>query len=100
MNEDYEILINDATVAEFVPKGFSKASGIQNACELFSIAREDTYAFGDSVNDLDMLRYVAHGVAMGNGTKEAKVAADYVTTELKDDGIYQGLLHYGLIREI
>ena len=52
------------------------------------------------MNDLDMLRYVAHGVAMGNGTKEAKEAADYVTTELKDDGIYQGLLYYGLIREI
>ncbi len=100
LKNDYEILIHDAPVAEFVPKGFSKASGIQKACELFSIAREDTYAFGDSVNDLDMLRYVAHGVAMGNGTKEAKEAADYVTTELKDDGIYQGLLHYGLIREI
>ncbi len=98
LKEDYEILIHAAPVAEFVPKGYSKASGIQKACELFSIAPEDTYAFGDSVNDLDMLRYVAHGIAMGNGTKEAKEAAEYVTADLKEDGIYQGLLHYGLIR--
>ena len=95
--DDYEILIHAAPVAEFVPKGYSKASGIRKACELFSVAQEDTYAFGDSVNDLDMLRYVAHGIAMGNGTKEAKEAAEYVTADLKEDGIYRGLEYYGLL---
>lgn len=97
LKADYEILIHEAPVAEFVPKAYSKASGIQMTCELLGIAQEDTYAFGDSVNDLEMLRFVAHGIAMGNGTEKAKEAAEYVTADLNEDGIYKGLKHFALI---
>jgi hydroxymethylpyrimidine pyrophosphatase-like HAD family hydrolase len=82
---------------EFVPNGFSKASGIKKTCEFLNIPLENTFAFGDSVNDLDMLSYVAHGVAMGNGTDDAKQAAEYVTSSLHEDGIMRGLEYYGLI---
>lgn len=78
-------------------RGYSKATGIAQMCRLAGVRREDTYAFGDSANDLEMLSFVAHGIAMGNGTKEAKEAAEYVTTDIEEDGIYNGLLHYGLI---
>ena len=61
------------------------------------IAREDTYAIGDSVNDLDMLAFVGHGIAMGNATQVAKDAAEYITTSLHEEGIYTALKHYGLI---
>ena len=64
---------------------------------MFDIPWEHTYAFGDSANDLEMLSYVAHSVAMGNGTQEVKETAEYVTTGVMDDGIYNGLKHYGLI---
>ena len=52
---------------------------------------------GDSENDLDMLAAAAVGIAMGNGTERAKATADYVTTAFDDDGIYNGLKHFGLI---
>lgn len=94
---EYDFLVHGPHAIEFVPVGFSKASGIAKACELLDIDRENTYAFGDSVNDLLMLSYVAHGIAMGNGTAEAKKAAEYVTSKLSDDGIDRGLKHYGLI---
>ncbi|MDY4839317.1 MAG: Cof-type HAD-IIB family hydrolase [Lachnospiraceae bacterium] len=97
LKDEYEIMIHEVPMAEFVPKGYSKASGIKKACELLDIKWEDTYAFGDSVNDLAMLRYVAHGIAMGNGSKAAKEAAEYVTSDIHEDGIYKGLQHYGLI---
>lgn len=97
LKDEYEILVHDMPMAEFVPKGFNKASGIKKTCELLNINWEDTYAFGDSVNDLDMLRYVPHGVAMGNGNEAAKAAAEYVTADIHEDGIYKGLSHYGLI---
>lgn len=97
LKDDYEILIHGMEIVEFVPKGFSKATGIQKTCELLGIKKEDTYAFGDSVNDLDMLKYAGHGIAMGNGTKEAQEAAEYVTADLHEDGIFKGLKHYGLI---
>lgn len=56
-----------------------------------------SYAFGDSINDVEMLKHVQHGIAMGNGTKAAKEAADYITAPLHEDGIYKGLEHFGLI---
>lgn len=95
--KDYEFLVHGTIVMEMIPKGFSKASGIARVCELLGIDRSDTYAFGDSVNDRDMLEYVQYGIAMGNGTDEAKAAADYVTSDIHEDGIYNGLKHFGLI---
>lgn len=84
-------------VVEFVPKGTSKATGIQKVCEILGADVTDTYAVGDSVNDLDMLSYVGHGIAMGNGTPVAKEAAEYVTTGINEDGIMYAMKHYGLI---
>ena len=66
-------------------------------CRHMGIKNEDTYAIGDSVNDLDMLSFVGHGIAMGNGTPPAKEAAEFVTTDIYDDGIKHAMEHYGLI---
>ena len=93
----YELLCHTPEVFEILPGGFSKAKGIQWICDYLGIAHEDTYAFGDSVNDLEMLRYVEHGIAMGNATKVAKEAADYVTTDIWADGIQEGLKRFSLI---
>ena len=84
-------------VNDFLPKGFNKATGIQEICRLLSIAHENTYSFGDSTNDLDMLEYTAHSAAMGDGMQQAKDAADFVTAPLMEDGIYKACEHYGLL---
>lgn len=97
LQDDYEFLDHSGHVMEMVPKGFSKASGIQFVCDMLGIDIADTYAFGDGINDCEMLRYVAHGVAMGNGSVAAKEAADYVTSDIHDDGIYNALKHFALI---
>ena len=41
------------------------------------ISREDSYAFGDSANDIDMIKYVKYGVAMGNSVPELLEIAPY-----------------------
>lgn len=97
VGEDFTIIYREGTFMEVVPKGFSKATGIQEICRMLNIAPEETYSFGDSTNDLDMLKYTAHSVAMGDGMQEAKNAAEYVTAPLAEDGIYQACRHYGLI---
>ena len=58
----------------------------------------DTYALGDSVNDLEMLQTVGHGIAMGNATDVVKKAAEYVTDSLFEAGVYNALSHYDLIK--
>lgn len=95
--EDFTVIAHGEELIEVVPAGHSKATGIAKMCEACGIAWEDTYAFGDGANDLEMLRFVAHGIAMGNGTPEAKEASEYVTAPIMEDGIERGLRHYGLI---
>ena len=93
----YRLLKHTPTVAEFIPEDSGKAKGMERVCELFDIPKEQTYAIGDSVNDLDMLEYAAHGICMGNGSEVAKAAAEYVTDALHEDGLYKAMEHYGLI---
>ncbi|GFO85988.1 Cof-type HAD-IIB family hydrolase [Anaerostipes butyraticus] len=86
-----------ANSVEFLPKGIQKAKGIEWILQETGFQRKDTYAFGDSANDIDMIRYVHYGTAMGNAVPELKEAADYVTERADQDGIARGLAHFGLI---
>lgn len=97
LNEHYDYMIHNPAVAEIVPKGHHKGTGIAKVCELLNMDISDTVAFGDSANDLQMLRAVGIGVAMGNGSDEVKAAADYVTTSLKEDGIWNACKRLELI---
>ena len=58
---------------------------------------EKTYAFGDSMNDLEIIQAAGVGIAMGNGAPELKEAADYVTSDIGEDGIYRACKHFHLI---
>ena len=51
------------------------------------ISRDDSYAFGDSANDIDMIQYVKYGTAMGNSVPELLEIAPYKTARADDDGI-------------
>lgn len=97
LTDDFDFMVHGDVVMEVVPKGYCKASGIAYVCEKLGIDVKDTYAFGDSANDLDMLDFAGVGVAMGNGTDVAKEHADYVTTDLHEDGIYRALKHFEVI---
>lgn len=88
---------SDLNVAEIVPKSYSKATGIKWICNYLNIDLKNTYAFGDSANDIDMIEVVNCGVAMGNASEALKKKADYITSPMKEDGIYNGLKHLGLI---
>lgn len=97
LEDEFDFMMHDSVVLECIPKGTSKATGIAWLCEYLQVAVEDTYGIGDSVNDLDMLQFVGHGIAMGNGSQAAKDAAEYVTAPLHENGIMKALEHYGLI---
>lgn len=84
-------------IIEAVPKGTSKATGIAWLCEHLDISKEDTYVLGDSINDLEMLSFAGHSIAMGNASQVAKDAAEYVTSHIHEDGVFHALKHYNLI---
>lgn len=97
LSEEFTIQKHFFNMAEFIPKGNSKATGIEKMCAYLRILQEDTVCFGDSINDVEMLQYCHVGVAMGNASDVAKEHADYVTTSIHKDGIYNGCIHLGLL---
>lgn len=84
-------------LGEALMKGSHKATGMQKILDHFDLKQSQTVAFGDSLNDIEMLEFSNIGVAMGNGRDELKAVADYVTADVDDDGIYKGLKHLELI---
>lgn len=82
---------------DIISGGISKATGIQVFLKELGISQTETYGFGDSPNDLEMLDYVQTGVAMDNGWDSVKEVADYVTASVDEDGIEKGLKHFNLI---
>jgi hydroxymethylpyrimidine pyrophosphatase-like HAD family hydrolase len=63
----------------------SKALGF--LCERWGIEPERVLAFGDADNDIDMLRFAGHGVAVGGMTGEVREAADEVVPDVNEDGV-------------
>lgn len=82
--------------ADMTVLGVDKGDAVRNVAAALGVAIEDTYAFGDGINDICMLEAAGHGIAMGNAMDEVKAAAEFVTTDILDDGVANGLAHYGL----
>lgn len=97
IEKDFTYIDREGNFCELVPKGFSKATGIEFLLEYFDIPLANAYAFGDSNNDLDMLNYVPNSVAMGVCTPEVEKIAKYKTDTVLNDGIYKAMEHFGIL---
>lgn len=73
--------------ADVVERGFSKAEGLSLLCRHYDIPKGQTVAFGDSLNDMEIVQAAGTGIAMGNAVPELKAVADYVTDDVSRDGI-------------
>lgn len=95
--KDFDFVRWHPVSTDILPKGGSKAIGIDKIVAKLGFAKEQVYAFGDGLNDVEMLTEVHNSIAMGNGVEEAKSAAKIVTQSVEDDGIYHGLKKAGLL---
>ena len=86
----------DNGLVEIVPLGISKASGIQQVARPLAIAADDVVAFGDMPNDVPMLAWAGHGVAMGNAHPDVLAVADEVTAPNTEDGVARVLERWWL----
>lgn len=80
--------------ADVVEQEASKAEGLKRLCSYWGIPMKNTAAFGDSMNDLEIVKAAAIGIAMGNGVPELKAAADYVTDHIREDGVLNACRHF------
>lgn len=74
---------------DVVMQGVSKRSGMQRLLDYYGMCFDDVISFGDSDNDVELVKAAGIGVAMGNGTQSVKDVADYVTSDLGSDGIWR-----------
>ena len=75
----------------------TKGTAILKVLDHYNEESFNAIGIGDNANDIPMFKVCGTSVAMGNAAEEAKTHADYVTTDILDDGIWNAFLYYGLI---
>eukprot|EP00979_Chaetoceros_neogracilis_P008053 scaffold1768_cov275-Chaetoceros_neogracile.AAC.3 len=87
--EKYNACVTQAlpTMLELLPKGCSKALGVQKLCEVLKIEPEtELLAIGDAENDAGMLEMACIGVAVANASPQARDASDYIVELTNEKG--------------
>jgi hydroxymethylpyrimidine pyrophosphatase-like HAD family hydrolase len=75
------------TLIEIQAAGVSKAAALARVCDRFGVDYSSTIAFGDMPNDIEMLSWVSHGVAMANAHIDVKSVANEITASNDDEGV-------------
>ena len=78
-------------ILEFLPKGVSKASGLDYLVKLLGFTADEVLALGDELNDVEMLQYAGTAVVMANGPKQVQQLADFVTLSNEEAGVAHAL---------
>ena len=102
LGEEFDFCIQDEDTCgvvngELSSKAFDKGSAVKRLCEFMGVAREDTIAFGDSMNDLEMLKAVGTSVCMANGSPTLLKMAHMVCPPVTEDGLYSGFEKLNLL---
>ena len=86
-----DVVVSDPFLIEITAKGVNKGRALHSLCEYLGIDVKEAAAFGDSANDIPMLKEAGYGVAMGNATEEVKQASKYMTSSNDENGIAEFL---------
>lgn len=78
-------------------KGITKGNAVERLLAYLGMERKDTIAFGDAKIDIPIFECCEIGVAMGNAGPEAKGAADFVTADVEQDGLFKAFCRLGLV---
>ena len=93
----YRSVRSHASAVDLLHADGSKARGIVDACTALGFAPQETMAFGDGLNDVEMFAAVGCAVAMGDACDALKAVASHITGTLEEDGIARALLDLGVL---
>ncbi|MEU6000312.1 HAD-IIB family hydrolase [Streptomyces sp. NPDC047197] len=74
-------------MVEVLPPGVTKGAGVARAARLLGFTGADTIAFGDMPNDVPLLAWAGHGVAVANAHAELRAMADEIAPGNDEDGV-------------
>ena len=82
------------TLVELTPLGIDKGLAMKTILREFKAVQNNTIAFGDGENDLEMIQFAKIGVVMDNAVPKLKEIADYITLSNNEDGVAIALKKY------
>lgn len=82
---------------EIIFRGVDKGKGMEIVCRYCKADLQDTIAFGDSMNDYEMIDFVNYGVVMANGSTRLKEIASTICKSVDEDGVYNEFINLGII---
>ena len=85
--QDFVVTSSLAANLELNDREATKGNGLASLCRYLGISMNHVMAFGDSYNDINMIRAAGIGVAMGNAREDVKAAADVITLSNDEDGV-------------
>lgn len=85
--KNYELHMIGPRWMEIMPKGVHKAVSLEKIAQRCGCTVNEIMAFGDGMNDVEMLETVGIGVAMGNAMKQVQQRANLVTKTNNQNGI-------------
>lgn len=102
LQDEFDFCIQDEDACgivngELSSKAFDKGKAVERLCDFLGVLKEDTIAFGDSMNDLEMLKAAGIGVCMAGGSPSLLEIADIVCPPVEEDGLYRAFEKLNLI---
>ena len=87
LGDDFVFAPSGSAWVDPIQRGVSKATGIQQVMDRYGIRREEVMAFGDSMNDYEIIRFAGTGCAMANARPALRAVADRVVGCNKDHAV-------------
>ena len=94
LGAEVELTSSMSHFLEVLTYGVNKGAAIKSVCQRLNIPLSETIAFGDGLNDLEMIKLVEHGVAMENGHPTLKAQADAIAPHHDKGGVATYLTRY------
>ena len=85
--------LKQSDMAEICLKGVDKGSGIKTILSYYGEERKSSVGVGDGANDIEMIEYAGLGIAMGNADECLKVKADWISSDVEQDGLRNAIKH-------
>ena len=76
---------------EFAADGVTKGAGLDFLASHMGFTRDETIAFGDGENDVELVEWAGYGIAVENAHERVKAVADWICPSAEDEGVAQVL---------
>lgn len=93
----FEYIERGKQCVELVIKDHSKATGIAKVLAAVKMAKEDSYVFGDSNNDVPMFDYISNSILIGGENPELKDRVMYAAEDVDHDGLFKAVYDCGIL---